>query len=152
MNFKDNLISALLQEGKTTGDDFEATSERLGRSRGHADKNPDAKRGEPGYERVKKSTPEGRSRTKRVLNKVLNRGFKKEVAKNKVIRRNRDAEVRGQETAQGASSWEDMERQHRERQDFSTSQGDTSYLNPRGLTKNIKQRMKQAAKRGRGSV
>ena len=145
-------------EGKTTGDNFEATSERIGRSRGHADKNPDAEPGEPGYERVKKSTKKGRARTKRVLNKVLNRGFRKEVAKNNKIRRNRqaqsEAEFDGPDgiRVHDAKDWEDMKRQEREKQDFATSQGDTSYLNPTGLTKNIKLRMKQAAKRGRKSV
>tara|TARA_R110000824_G_scaffold56413_7_gene154475 strand:+ start:3149 stop:3631 length:483 start_codon:yes stop_codon:yes gene_type:complete len=145
-------------EGKTTGDDFEATAERLGKRRAHADKNPDAKPGEPGYERIKKSTKQGRSRTKRVLNKVLNRGFRKEVVKNNKIRRDRqaqfDADFDGPDGARvhDAETWEDAERQHREKQDFATSIGDTSYLNPTGLTKNIKSRMIQAAKRGGKSV
>ena len=154
-----------VEEGKTTGGDFEATFERLGRSGGERDKNPDAKPGEPGHRRI--NTKERRNRVSR---KIMSRAWKQEVAKNTETRKRRDADAGGLEIRRnpetgegdlyatnapkvgGASDWEDMERQHREKQDFATSQGDTSYLNRRGLKRNIQQRSRAAVKRGKASV
>ena len=155
-------------EGKTTGGDFEATFERLGRSKRDHDKNPDAKPGEPGHRRIKDKEA-AQERRKRIARKVMRRGWKQEVAKNKETRKRRDADAGGLEMRRnpetgegdlyatnapklgGASDWEDMVRQEREKQDFATSQGDTSYLSKEGLKKNIIQRSKLALKRGKKS-
>ena len=167
--FRDHLLDVLRQaggeitEGDESGENFEATFERLGRRRGHELKRkkaglPPAKPGEPGY--LRKIHPsnlnpafEQSAQAKRKIGlqkKIKARAYRKEVAKNIIIRAKREANR--QPTMGTATNIADAERQERERQDFATSVGDTSYLTKRGLKKNIKQRSKLAVKRGKESV
>jgi hypothetical protein len=156
MNSYDRIYT-LLTEGKTTGGDFEATFERLGKRKGHEDKNPNAKPGEPGYLRkmypknVNPDFPAEKEaqlkRKKRLQKKILTRAFKKETAKNKERKANRPSPTMGH-----ATSFEGAVRQEREKQDFRLGMGDTSDLTPKGLKKNLKMRAKSAVKRGRDSV
>ena len=159
------ITELLFTEGKTTGGDLEATFARLGRRRGRelkreAEGKPPAKAGEPGY--LRKMFPSNlnpdfpgeekaqKERKVRLQKKIKKRAFKKEVAKNKVIRADRE---RNRQPKMGtATNIADAIRQEHEKQDFATSIGDTSYLNKKGLKKNISQRAKLAIERGKKSV
>jgi len=150
-------IGQIISDGRTTGEDFEATFERLGRSAGERDKNPNAKPGEPGHRR--KMFPSNvnpdfpgekkaqKKRSKKLSAKIMNRAWKQEVAKNVVSRANRRSPTMGHATDLG-----DMVRQEQEKQDFRVGMGDTSDLTKAGLKKNIQKRSKAAVKRGKASV
>jgi hypothetical protein len=180
MNYYSKIFQ-ILYEGKSTGGDLEATFERLGRRKGHEDKNPNAKPGEPGY--LRRMIPGNlnpdfppevaaqKKRKKRLQKKILTRAYKQEVAKNKITRANqptmrdvhsRDsegilrfdpdaAEKKGRKPGT-ATDIGDAQRQERERKDFKLSTGDTSDLSKEGLKSNLKLRGAAAVKRGRDSV
>jgi len=161
MNIIYERIIGLLIEGETTGGNMEATFERLGKRRGHELKReregkPPARRGEPGY--LRKMFPRNvnpdfpgeieaqKERKHKLANRILKRARAKEEAKNRITRANRHPNMGS------AENLEDMKRQEREKMDFATSMGDTSYLNRKGLNKYLRNVAKSAKDRGKASV